>query len=48
MTSGNVKNTILVVEDEEDVRSFISRCMSKHGFIVLEAENGKKEIQTPL
>jgi two-component system, cell cycle sensor histidine kinase and response regulator CckA len=36
--------TILVVEDEEQVRTLIVRVLEKHGYTVIHAENGRKAV----
>jgi CheY-like chemotaxis protein len=36
----NEKKTILVVEDEEDVRTYITALFQDHGYEILTAENG--------
>ncbi len=38
----NKKKTILVVEDEEDVRTYIAALFQDHGYEILTAENGKE------
>lgn len=35
------KNTVLVIEDEEDVRNFVSRLLELEGYEVLTAETGE-------
>jgi DNA-binding response OmpR family regulator len=37
--------TILVVEDEQQVRTLIVRLLEKRGYHVLEAENGRKALE---
>lgn len=37
--------TILVVEDEEQIRELLSRRLSKHGYDVLTASNGKEAVE---
>lgn len=39
------RNTILIVDDEEDIREFISYNLKKEGFHVLTAEDGKKALE---
>lgn len=34
------RNTILVIEDEDDVRNFVCRVLELEGFITLESEDG--------
>lgn len=36
---------VLVVEDEEQVRTMITRLLEKHGYSVLAAENGRHALQ---
>lgn len=40
-----MKKTILVVEDENDIRSFVKTYLESDGFRVLEAANGKEGLQ---
>jgi two-component system cell cycle sensor histidine kinase/response regulator CckA len=37
--------TILVVEDEQQVRTLIARLLEKRGYRVLQAENGRKALE---
>jgi two-component system phosphate regulon response regulator PhoB len=37
----NIKQTILIVEDEKDLRDILSLKLTMEGYNVLEAENGK-------
>ena len=39
------KHTILVVEDEQDIRELLAYHLEKDGFKVLEASNGKKALE---
>ena len=39
------KHTILVVEDEQDIRELLTYHLEKDGFKVLEASNGKKALE---
>ena len=36
---------ILVIDDEADVRTYLSRLLEKHGYVVVTAENGVKGIE---
>ncbi len=38
----NDKKTVLVVEDEEDVRTYISTLLQDNGYEIITAENGKE------
>jgi two-component system cell cycle sensor histidine kinase/response regulator CckA len=40
MVSADRKKTVLVVDDEEGVRSFVHSVLARHGYDVLEAEDG--------
>lgn len=40
MRSAGKKKTVLVVDDEPDVRSFVSSVLLRNGYDVLEAEDG--------
>jgi two-component system cell cycle sensor histidine kinase/response regulator CckA len=40
MGSAGKKKTVLVVDDEPDVRSFVRTVLARHGYEVLEAEDG--------
>ena len=44
----NNKNTILIVEDEIDLRELLEKKLKIEGFNVLEAENGKVGLETAL
>jgi two-component system OmpR family response regulator len=35
-------NTILIVDDDAEIRDLLRTLLSKHGFVVFEAENGKE------
>lgn len=37
---GSEKNTILVIEDEADIRNFVSRVLELEGYNVLQAKDG--------
>ena len=37
--------TVLVAEDEECLRKAITQCLSEHGYLVLEAANGKQALE---
>ena len=41
----HVSSTILVVEDDPDVREMLSLALEMEGFIILQAENGLQAIQ---
>ncbi|MBF0276071.1 MAG: response regulator [Nitrospinae bacterium] len=45
MTQGKQFHTILIAEDEENVRSYLKNILSQNGFNVLEAKNGKEAIE---
>jgi len=40
--------TVLLVEDDEDTRHFMRLELEEHGFIVLEAEDGRKAVDIAL
>lgn len=40
------KNTVLVIEDETDLRGLLKEKLLREGFNVLEAENGKTGLET--
>ncbi len=40
MGSAEKKKTVLVVDDEPDVRTFVHSVLARHGYDVLEAEDG--------
>ena len=40
MASAGKKKTVLVVDDEADVRAFVRTVLARHGYEVLEAEDG--------
>lgn len=44
----NKKNTILIVEDEIDLRQLLKKKLSNEGFNILEADNGEMGLQTAL
>ncbi len=39
------KKTVLIVEDEKDIRSFTSRVLELEGYRVLQAENGNEGLR---
>lgn len=41
----NKSKTVLVVEDEENIRSFVAESLKSHGFNVLEARQGKEGLE---
>lgn len=46
MKKGDIMNkTILIIEDEEDIRDILIHYIKKEGFNILEAEDGKKGIE---
>jgi CheY-like chemotaxis protein len=45
MESALAAATILVVEDEQQVRTLIARLLEKRGYHVLQAENGRKALE---
>ena len=40
--------TVLVVEDEKELRTILAKTLSDNGFIVLEAKDGKEGLQVAL
>lgn len=44
----NKKNTILIIEDEIDLRQLLKKKLSNEGFNILEADNGEMGLQTAL
>ena len=44
----NIKNTILIVEDEIDLRTLLKEKLESEGFNILEAENGKDGLDASL
>jgi two-component system, cell cycle sensor histidine kinase and response regulator CckA len=44
-SSNRPENSILVVEDEEQVRTLVVRLLEKRGYLVLQAENGRRALE---
>ncbi len=42
MTTANAKRTVLVIEDEPDIRKLACRLLELEGFAVLEADSGER------
>jgi DNA-binding response OmpR family regulator len=45
MAKSHETKTILIIEDEADVRHFVSRLLALEGFAVLEADNGDRGLE---
>jgi CheY-like chemotaxis protein len=44
-TEATMSHTILVVDDEADVRKFLSAVLEKHGYRVVAAEDGRRAFE---
>ncbi len=45
MTDNDKKNTVLIIEDEEDIRNLVSRILGLEGYRVLAAKSGESGLQ---